>query len=165
MSMTLGDKIRLAREAKGWIQDQLAEACGVEPPTVSRWENNLIRPRPKTLLLIAEKTGKPVEWFQPSASTAPSPELEARLAALEKLAYPETADELQELRAENAALKQELEESDRDNQEFEVLLAQTEMTKDEWSLVRKYRLANKRQKDTIEALLDSILAGKASSES
>jgi len=82
MLMTLGQKIKAAREALGMNQDELAELLGVEPPTVSRWENGVIRPKSKRLKTIAEKLGKPVEWFQ--ELTVKAGDFEARLAALEE---------------------------------------------------------------------------------
>lgn len=64
MEMTLGDKIRAAREELGMDQLDLANKLHVEPPTVSRWENNVIRPRAKRLKAIADMLEKPVSWFQ-----------------------------------------------------------------------------------------------------
>lgn len=65
--MTLGDKIKSAREAKGWIQEQLAEKLGVEPPTVSRWESGENRPRPKHLVKLGNILGLPPGWLQTAA--------------------------------------------------------------------------------------------------
>lgn len=42
---TLGQKIRRARERKGWAQHQLAEALGVHTLTVSAWETDERPPR------------------------------------------------------------------------------------------------------------------------
>lgn len=40
MSNTLGKKIRLLREAKGWCQDELAQKVGLNRETISNIENN-----------------------------------------------------------------------------------------------------------------------------
>lgn len=79
---TLGDRIRVARESVGLDQAGLAERVGVEPPTVSRWESNEMRPRPKKLLQIAEVCKKSVEWLQSDDSGAMAA-IQRRLEALE----------------------------------------------------------------------------------
>lgn len=80
--MTLGEKIKAARKAKGWYQHDLAVAVGVEPPTVSRWESDLVEPDSQNLLAIAKATGKLIEWFldQP----IPGRIIEERLKFLEE---------------------------------------------------------------------------------
>jgi len=82
MRMALGAKIRQAREARGWLQHELAEAVGVEPPTVSRWETDEMRPRPKKLVKIAELLDRPIEWFDGIESDRLS-NLETRLEQIE----------------------------------------------------------------------------------
>jgi transcriptional regulator with XRE-family HTH domain len=105
--MGLGARIRIAREQKGWWQAQLAEALGVEPPTVSRWENEVNAPSPEHLLKIASLTGKTIEWLRGAEAAPRSQEadIEKRLAMLEQLAYPSVSDELRTLRAETAKLR------------------------------------------------------------
>ena len=44
---SLGESIRRARERKGWIQQQLADAVGVDRKTVDNWENGRTSPRNK----------------------------------------------------------------------------------------------------------------------
>ena len=39
---TIGDRLRKARSAKGFTQEQLAEAVGVQPETISRYERGTI---------------------------------------------------------------------------------------------------------------------------
>ena len=39
---TIGDRLRKARTAKGLTQEQLAEAVGVQPETISRYERGTI---------------------------------------------------------------------------------------------------------------------------
>ena len=36
--MTVGERIRAARKAKGLTQKQLGEACGIAEPTIRRYE-------------------------------------------------------------------------------------------------------------------------------
>ncbi|MGE0714812.1 MAG: helix-turn-helix transcriptional regulator [Alphaproteobacteria bacterium] len=53
--MSIGDRIRVARERAGLSQAQLAEAIRVAQPTVANWENGNHDPqRPKVALLAAE---------------------------------------------------------------------------------------------------------------
>jgi transcriptional regulator with XRE-family HTH domain len=42
-----GNPIKSARTQLGWTQRQLAEAMGVKQNTVSRWENGVLRIRPR----------------------------------------------------------------------------------------------------------------------
>jgi transcriptional regulator with XRE-family HTH domain len=59
----IGDRIRLAREAKGWSQEALADELDTKQATVARWEAGSF-PKRIGLPKIAEVLGKPVEWFQ-----------------------------------------------------------------------------------------------------
>lgn len=102
----LGERIRQAREAKGWSQDALADELGTKQATVARWETGSF-PKRIGLPRIAEALGKPVEWFQRGASKNPTKsdtdpsdddltekmaELERRLKAMEEKAPVETTD-------------------------------------------------------------------------
>lgn len=44
MSISLSEKIKTLRQARGWTQLALAEKLGVEQSTVSRWERGQARP-------------------------------------------------------------------------------------------------------------------------
>ena len=46
-------RIRQARKEKGWTQEQLAEAMGVDPVQISRWETGKREPQTSTLVKIA----------------------------------------------------------------------------------------------------------------
>ncbi len=59
----LGQKIRIAREASGITQEELAKEIGVEPPTVSRWETGAFRPRPETIQKLAAILGRKTDWL------------------------------------------------------------------------------------------------------
>ncbi|MBX3102056.1 MAG: helix-turn-helix transcriptional regulator, partial [Bacteroidetes bacterium] len=50
----VGDKIREAREKKGYSQEQLAELLGLSQSTVNKMENGKIRPNPRRVVEIAE---------------------------------------------------------------------------------------------------------------
>ena len=59
----LGERIRAARAAKGWKQKHLAAEVDVEPITVSRWERGATSPDLDVIGLVAEATGKPLNYF------------------------------------------------------------------------------------------------------
>jgi transcriptional regulator with XRE-family HTH domain len=59
--MSLGERIK---EARGEMtQRDLADALGVDPITVSRWERGVNELTTRKLRKIAEATGKPLAFF------------------------------------------------------------------------------------------------------
>ena len=52
--MTAGEKIRLAREARGMTQAKLGEMCGIAEPTIRRYELGKLNPKIETLEKIAD---------------------------------------------------------------------------------------------------------------
>jgi transcriptional regulator with XRE-family HTH domain len=68
----LGQNIRKAREAKGWTQDQLAEATGKSgKQIVSLWESGKSKPGTKTLIHIAQLLDTTVDALTFGAETKP----------------------------------------------------------------------------------------------
>lgn len=59
--MSTANRIRQARLAKGWTQDEFARELGVGVRNVSRWELGQAVPRAKALRRIAEVLGCSVE--------------------------------------------------------------------------------------------------------
>ena len=57
----LGNRLRDAREAKGWTQAQLAEAIQVSRKTVNTVENGVFTPSTVIALKLARALGEPVE--------------------------------------------------------------------------------------------------------
>ena len=57
----LGNRLRDAREAKGWTQAQLAEAIQVSRKTVNTVENGVFTPSTTIALKMAAALGEPVE--------------------------------------------------------------------------------------------------------
>ena len=55
--MTIGERIKAAREAKVWGQAELARAAGISPNTLWRIESGQHAPRPATIRRIAETLG------------------------------------------------------------------------------------------------------------
>lgn len=58
--MPLGERIKLARQAAGISQEELAEKIGTKQTQVWRWESNRAEPRISFLKKIAEVTGVPL---------------------------------------------------------------------------------------------------------
>lgn len=58
--MPLGERIKLARQAAGISQEELAEKIGTKQSQVWRWESNRAEPRISFLKKIAEVTGVPL---------------------------------------------------------------------------------------------------------
>src|SRR5213596_2441103 len=68
----VGERIRNARTAKGWMQKHLAAEVEVEPITVSRWERGATTPDLDVLGRLASATGKPVSYFVGGAEAVAS---------------------------------------------------------------------------------------------
>lgn len=79
----IGEKIKIARESKGWTQSELAEKLSIEPPSVSRWESGKTNPKPKQIPKIAEALGRSVDWFQDTDHQIPISDMEKRIQDLE----------------------------------------------------------------------------------
>ena len=74
----VGGRVRAARRAAGLTQKQLAEALGVEPITVSRWERDVTSPSLPRLRRIAELTETTVsDLVRTDAVSAQAAELAA----------------------------------------------------------------------------------------
>lgn len=58
-----GDRLKRAREIKGWTQLEMAEAVNVSQAAIARMEQNLLEPSEEKLQQIALATGFPVSFF------------------------------------------------------------------------------------------------------
>jgi SOS-response transcriptional repressor LexA len=63
LSMTIGHRIKKAREGLKMSQDELAAAIGVTRPAVSQWEDGTSNPRSKRIPSIAEALGADPVWL------------------------------------------------------------------------------------------------------
>ena len=61
MAEALGNRLREAREAKGWTQAELAERIGVSRKTVNTVENGVFTPSTVVALKLAGALGCAVE--------------------------------------------------------------------------------------------------------
>lgn len=59
----IGERIFLARDRKGLTQRGLADALGVRPSHMSRWENGRVAPRSGVLVEVARLCGVSLEWL------------------------------------------------------------------------------------------------------
>lgn len=59
----VGDRIRNAREKKGWLQKELARRVHVEPQTVSNWERGVTTPDLDKLEALGRELDHPVSYF------------------------------------------------------------------------------------------------------
>jgi transcriptional regulator with XRE-family HTH domain len=57
--VTIGQRIKAAREARGWTQQQLANAVGCWATQISRWENGVNPPFYATVEAIARALDAP----------------------------------------------------------------------------------------------------------
>ena len=53
----MGDKLKVARQAAGMTQGQLAEAIGCRVKDISRWENGHVEPGALTVKKMAQALG------------------------------------------------------------------------------------------------------------
>lgn len=58
-----GDRVRRAREIKGWTQAELADIVEVRQAAISRIEQNLLEPSEQLAAAIAKETGFPLSFF------------------------------------------------------------------------------------------------------
>jgi len=61
--MLIGERIRAAREARGWTQAQLGDAVNASEAAISRYETGKQKPDLVILKRIGEVLGKPLEYF------------------------------------------------------------------------------------------------------
>lgn len=69
--MTLGQKIRQAREAKGLSQSQVGQLFGISRSAVSQWESDAVVPETQKLKALAAALGKDVGWLLENGKDQP----------------------------------------------------------------------------------------------
>ena len=81
--MTIGERIKEARKAKGLKRKELAEKIGTTPQTICRYEADGRRPKVDAMLKIAEALNIPMsELLGEPRPTTPTDHTEARLNQL-----------------------------------------------------------------------------------
>ena len=69
--------LRLAREAKGWTQAELADEAGVNQVQVSRLERGIRQPQLRTAQKLADALGTSVDRLFPHRGPTPAEFLDA----------------------------------------------------------------------------------------
>ena len=89
VGVTIGEKIKSLRKARGWSQGELAEKLGVKPQNISRYEKGHVQPRESTLALFAEVFELPLSELTnvaaPLAVSDVDPELAEYVRAIPSL--------------------------------------------------------------------------------
>ena len=60
---TIGSKIKVAREEKGWIKKELAKETGFAAGDISDWENGKVAPQIASIEKLALSLRKPTSYF------------------------------------------------------------------------------------------------------
>jgi transcriptional regulator with XRE-family HTH domain len=76
----IGERVRMARQARGRSQTDLGKAVGVTFQQVQKYENGVNRISASRLLRIAETLGLPVAAFFEEEEHAPPPETDFHVA-------------------------------------------------------------------------------------
>ncbi|MGQ4576167.1 helix-turn-helix domain-containing protein [Dermabacteraceae bacterium P7006] len=72
--ITLGTRLRVAREYAGLQQGDLSERIGVSPTSIGAAENNKSKPRRSTVILWAMATGVDFDWLMSGHEKTPGPD-------------------------------------------------------------------------------------------
>jgi len=57
------DRLRLARDARGWTQRLLADRTKISAAAISQFEKNQAKPSARTVVLLSKELGFPVQFF------------------------------------------------------------------------------------------------------
>ena len=60
----VGERIRFARESKGWTQEMASAETGLSVSSLSAWENGQYEPSSRCYLVLQEKLSRPISWFR-----------------------------------------------------------------------------------------------------
>lgn len=78
--VTIGEKIKVLRQERGWSQGDLGDRVGIKAQNISRYEKNKTVPRESTLKVFAEVFERPISEFTQLASTVDIPDMDPELA-------------------------------------------------------------------------------------
>lgn len=82
LMQTIGSRIKIAREAKGLTQQQVADHFGIRRVSVTQWESDTTSPSVDRVGELAGMLGVPSEWLLTAAG--PGPETSTRSALRSK---------------------------------------------------------------------------------
>ena len=86
--LTLGQRLRVARETTGLEQREFAEELGTSRQTIGAAENGRAKPRELLVRAWALRTGVNLEWLKTGQIKGPSPDGEGQLARHEGFEPP-----------------------------------------------------------------------------
>jgi transcriptional regulator with XRE-family HTH domain len=72
MHLRIGDVVRTLRLQKPWTQEELGEAAGIHPTTISRIETGKEAPTRDTVQRLAKALGHSPQWLKAQADTWPA---------------------------------------------------------------------------------------------
>ena len=88
--MTLGERIKIARELKDFTQRSLSEATGIAEPTIRKYESGRLNPKYDTLQKIGAAMDIPIEFFLYDFSESKISTDEKRIAEIsEEMSLPQ----------------------------------------------------------------------------
>jgi transcriptional regulator with XRE-family HTH domain len=61
--VSVADRMKAAREERGWSQAELAEAAGLPPAAVSRYESGKYEPSVASLRKLLDALGCSADWL------------------------------------------------------------------------------------------------------
>jgi len=73
--MTIGNRIRIAREQKGLSQAELGRSVGVKAQSVQQWESGMTAPRQQRVEKIASVLGVSANWIFTGGGPQQPPEM------------------------------------------------------------------------------------------
>lgn len=80
--VAIGQRLRAAREAKGWTQADLSEAIHIEPETLSRYEGGVRGPSVTVLAQAAKVLGTTLAALMPNEDPVGRPEMKPEIARI-----------------------------------------------------------------------------------
>jgi transcriptional regulator with XRE-family HTH domain len=87
--MSFANRVRVARERRGWTQEQLAAKFGITKQAVYAWEKDKDKPAFEKLPRLAEVLQVPIRWLL--AGSGEPPEADALESLIDALTPPQRA--------------------------------------------------------------------------
>jgi transcriptional regulator with XRE-family HTH domain len=87
---SMSARIKEARQARGWSQQELAERVSVSQPTIVHWEQGTHIPRHLALARLADALGVSRQWLQGDGDTIDTATASTTNVALSSASQPQT---------------------------------------------------------------------------
>lgn len=89
LTMSLSNRLRVARERSGLTQDQVAEHIGITSQAVTQWESGKTAPARQNLPKVADLYGVPVGWLLSGGGEPWSEDAASRIISAEEAGHAE----------------------------------------------------------------------------